>query len=109
MFEKLKKRRAFPVDGREGEFVRLLTKDEKKAFTAMRGDAKAWYLFGKVIVEQDGSQVCPQTEGESDEAFATRVCEAMGDVDDGVLLQIRQSFDKLMRGESVPLDNLAKN
>lgn len=109
MFDKLKKRRAYPVDGVDDTYVRLLTQDEKPRLSKLDGDPKGYFLFGKIIVHQDGSQVCPQHEGESDEDFSNRVAVEMADVDDGVLMLVRDAFKKLQAGERIPVDDIAKN
>lgn len=109
MFDKLKKRNCYAVEGLDGVFIRLLRQGEKKTFGELTGDAKGWFFFGTVLVESNGDQSCPRNEGESTEAFIARVAEAMDDVDDGVLLLVRQAYEKLMRGEQVPLETIAKN
>lgn len=109
MFEKLKKRRAFPVDGIEDTFVRLLTQGEKPRFNQLNGDAKGAFLFGTCLVNADGTQCCPREEGEEEAAWLKRVEEALSDVDDGVLFLIRDTLQKLMTGETVPVEDIAKN
>lgn len=109
MFDKLKKRRAYPVKGLEDTFVRLFTQGEKPRFNALTGDTKGWFMFGTVLVNADGTQVCPQTEGESDTDFAARVETAMADVDDGVLFLIRDAIETMQKGEAVPVEDIVKN
>lgn len=110
MFDKLKKRRAFPVDGIEGGFIRLFTQGEKTRFNALEGDPKGAFLFGCCLVNADGTQCCPREENEEESAWLKRVEEGLSDVDDGVLLLIRDTLHNLMKkGEPVAVEDIAKN
>jgi len=109
MFEKLKKRRCYPVPGLDGVFVRLFTQGEKPRFNALDGEAKGQYLFGTVLVNEDGSQCCPRIEGETEADWLARVETEMSDVDDGVLLLIRDAVNTLIKGEQVPVEDIVKN
>ncbi len=109
MFDKLKKRRAYPVAGVEDTFVRLLTADEKKRLKDLDGDAKGWFYFGKILVKANGDQESPQTEGETDTDFIARMEAELADVDDGVLMLVRDAFAALSKGESIPVEDIAKN
>lgn len=109
MFDKLKKRRAYPVKGLEDTFVRLFTQGEKPRFEKLAGDPKGWFMFGTLLVNADGTQCCPQSEGEDDTAFSARVESAMADVDDGVLMLIRDAILTLQKGEAVPIEDIVKN
>lgn len=122
MFEKLKKRRGFPVDGLDGVFIRLLTQGEKPRLKIMRalppeqcGEYTAEDLhnalsLGFILVSNiDGEQCITPKPEEADVDFAKRVIKELADVGDYELKLIGEAFGKLCKGERVPLDNIAKN
>lgn len=109
MFEALKKRRAWPVADLQGVYIRLLTQGEKPRLNTFAGD-KTFLAMGMILCDAEGNPSVPQEPGESDEAFAKRVQEAMVDVDDSMLQRIGDEFTRLQtRGEKVDEEAIAKN
>lgn len=110
LFEKLKKRRAYPVQNLDGVFVRLLTQGEKTHVATFEDqDQRGYFLLGKILCNEDGSQDLTQAEGEKDLEFAERVRVSMVDVDDGTISDIVDTYQKLTRGERIPIETIIKN
>lgn len=110
LFEKLKKRRAFPVKEIDGVFIRLLTQGEKPRADAFTDSAqKAWFILGKCLCDQAGQPCDVQRDNESDNEFASRIRDAFVDVDDGVLFPVLETLKRLSSGELPPLETIAKN
>ena len=108
IFERLKKRAAFPVAD-TGLFIRELTFRQLDLVKKLQdSDLQTWLTLAFCLVDEHGSRAYPDTAGEEPEALALRVkADAEEHVTAGILNLIMQAMTKL----STPANQeaLAKN
>ena len=114
MFDSIKKRRALPVPGLDGVYVRLLTYGERKRALALEEGKRGNFVIGKCMVNQEGAEECPQKPDEKDEAFADRVEVELQDVDPGLVDIVGAEYQRLVKQGGAPMtqeaaEGIAKN
>lgn len=92
---KYRKRRAWPitVNGEEVQ-VRSPTGGEWTRSEAIVSDDKNAFLMGIISLEEDGTQLFPQHDGETDADFAKRVKAELSDVETEVIREVIQQMAK---------------
>ena len=106
--DKIRKRSKWPVklDDETTVYIRTMVKGERRESRTIEDlELRGYFVFGKVLLEEDGTLSFPQNEGESAEDFAKRVEAEMSDVPDDHQAMILSELNRA----SAPPENLPKN
>lgn len=107
IFERLKKRAAFPVAD-TGLFVRELTFGEVGQVQRVAEGMRTWLTLAFCLVGEDGARLFTMQEGESPEAAAQRMKAACDDhLTAGILNSINDAMTRLSRPAN--MEHLTKN
>ena len=107
VFDRIENRKAFPVDGCEGLFVREPLIGELSLSLSMPEARQNGTLFAFCVVDADGVPVMSRDEAETDEAFSIRASDAAKLMRSSVYAAVRKSIGTLLNPQAP--EELAKN
>lgn len=112
MFDKLKKRRCYPVPGLDGVFIRLLNGAEQSRLRKIAVEHPELindFARAVMLVREDGAAEFPQTEGETDADYAARFATEAAGFDAESEKAMEEAYGKLSKASAVPVEDIAKN
>lgn len=108
VFDRIARRKAYPVEMNGGTiFVCEPTFKQVKRVQKLEGDAATGMALACCIVNEDGSEVFAQAEGEDDAAFAVRVLDEASVLTPSELKTIQEAIFRLISPANQ--DELTKN
>lgn len=105
--DRLRKRGRWPVKLAEDTvYIRAMVKGEQREAREVSDDElRGYFIFGTILLEDDGAPSYPRVAGESPDDFAKRIDAEMADVPEDHKMAL---LTALAKASSVP-ENLAKN
>ncbi len=107
LIERIQKRKKWPVKlGEDTIYIRALVKREQREAQEVSDPIlRGYFIFGCILLEDDGSMTFTRAAGESPTDFAARVGEVMDSVPEDSQAAIANALTK---AQTVP-ESLAKN
>jgi hypothetical protein len=106
--DKIRKRSKWPVklDDETTVYIRTMVKGEQRASKEITDDElRGYFIFGVILLEDDGTPSFTRNDGETVAEFAARVAAEMDDVPQDHQMKI---LDALTKASNVP-ESIPKN